>query len=307
MGERGPGGELNPATNESSRPCGRHRPDVALGTELPAPCGEPSKGSRAGPAMHDGRNVGAPGYRSPMPRQTAAAGLSRVQLAAALGLAPWQWARARRDGLIPAADLGDRWSQAIADDLAPAAAGIRAAAGELPDLGAHRAAEVLAARLGIPVTADGVEELSRRGQLPGAGDFKGCPLYDGRALEQFADEAAATAAGHAGRTRTAEQAAGYMRIRRADLDHLTRSGMLRPLRFGSSQWDRRGRASVPLYRTGDLDELLERGDIDWDQVRATPAGRPSPLIRPATAERAMAVLAGLPDPAGQKRASRRNR
>ena len=43
----------------------------------------------------------------------------------------------------------------------------------MPDLGAVRAAGVLSCRLGVPVTADGVEELARRGLLPVAGSLQG--------------------------------------------------------------------------------------------------------------------------------------
>ncbi|WP_183091712.1 hypothetical protein [Streptomyces radicis] len=43
---------------------------------------------------------------------------------------------------------------------------IRAEVGELPDLGAVRAADILRERLGIPVTPDAVIELGRVGQLP---------------------------------------------------------------------------------------------------------------------------------------------
>ena len=42
-------------------------------------------------------------------------------------------------------------------------------------------------------------------------------------------------------------------------------------------FDRRNRPTVPLYRTGDLDDLTASADIDWDAVRCTPAGRRSPL------------------------------
>ena len=53
-----------------------------------------------------------------------------------------------------------------------------------------------------------------------------------------------------GQLRTAGQAAAYLRIRRSDLAHLTRPGILRPVKYGRGPFDRRGQASVPLYRTG---------------------------------------------------------
>jgi len=38
-------------------------------------------------------------------------------------------------------------------------------------------------------------------------------------------------------------------------------------------------ASVPLYRTADLDDLAADPGIDWDAVGATPKGHRSPLVR----------------------------
>ena len=225
------------------------------------------------------------------------AGYGPVQLAVSLRLERWQFDRVRQAGLIPGPDRArGRWSAAAAAEAEARAGQIRAAAGSVPDLGAVRAAGVLSFRLGVPVTADGVEELARRRLLPVAGSYKGWPVYDGRALEAFADTAAAAEATRAGELRTADQSAAYLRIRRSDLDHLTRSKILRPVRYGRGPWDRRGEASVPLYRTGDLDRLAARPGIDWAAVRATPPGRRSPLKRLAEAETVLAVLAALPGP-----------
>jgi hypothetical protein len=159
---------------------------------------------------------------------------------------------------------------------------------------------VLSGRLGLPVTADGVEELVRRGLLLVVGYYKEHALYDGRALEAFTDTAAAADATWAGQLRTAGQAAAYLRIRRSDLAHLTRPGVLKPVRYGRSSWDRRGQASTPLYRTGDLDTLAARPDIDWAAVRATPSRRRSPLAALEQAENVLAALAGQPA-AGRRR------
>jgi hypothetical protein len=213
-----------------------------------------------------------------------------VQLAAYLGLERWQLSRARQAGLIPEPDRArGRWSAATAAAALARAGQIRAAAGSVPDLGAVRAAGVLSGRLGVAVTADGVEELARRGLLPVADYYKGYPMYGGRVLEVFSDAAAAAEATRAGELRTAAQAAAYLAIRRSDLNHLTRSGMLTPAKWGRGPWDRRDTFSVPLYRTGDLDRLAARPGIDWAAVRATPPCRRSPLARLAEAE---TVLAG---------------
>jgi hypothetical protein len=220
-----------------------------------------------------------------------------VQLATHLGLERWQLSRARQAELIGRPDLArGRWSAAAAAAALARAAQMREAAGSVPDLGAVRAVGVLASRLGVPVTADGVEELARRGLLSVAGGYKGWPLYDGRVLEAFTDAAVAAEATRAGQLRTATQSAAYLAIRRSDLNHLTRSWMLTPAKWGRGPWDRRDTVCVPLYRTGDLDRLAARPGIDWAPVRATPPGRRSPLARLAEAETVLAVLAALPGP-----------
>jgi hypothetical protein len=225
------------------------------------------------------------------------AGYGPVQLAAHLGLERWQLSRAVHGGLVGGPDLaGGRWSAAAAAAVLARAGQIRAAAGSVPDLGAVRAAAVLSERLGVPVTADGIEELARRGLLPVTGYYKGYPVYDGRVLEAFTDAAAAGEATRTGQLRTAGQSAAYLRIRRSDLRHLTRCGLLTPAKWGQGPWDRRDTCSVPLYRTGDLDQLAARPGIDWAAVRATPPGRRSPLKRLADAETVLAVLAALPGP-----------
>lgn len=133
------------------------------------------------------------------------------------------------------------------------------------------------------VTADGVRELARRGQLARAGWYKHWPLYDGRAIEAFADPATAEDASRAGELCTADGAAAYLGIRRTDFDHLTRAGLLERAGWCPGTWDRRGRCSVPLYRTGDLDALLTDPAIPWERVRATPPWHRSPLAQLLTA------------------------
>ncbi len=223
-----------------------------------------------------------------------------VQLADLLGLHPWQLSRTLADGLIPGPDRArGRWSARLAQAALAQADAIRAAAGSVPDLGAVRAAEVLSARLGTEVTGDGIEELARRGLIPVTGCYKGHCLYAGRTLESFTDAAAAADADRAGRLRTAAQAAAYLRIRRSDLNHLIRTRLLTPARWGHGPWDRRSECSVPLYRTGDLDHLLTRPDIDWAAVRATPARHRSALAPLAGAETILTALPG-PDPHPRK-------
>ncbi len=218
-----------------------------------------------------------------------------IQLAGFLGLTQWQVDRALDAGLIPGPDRSrGRWSARVAEAALERIGEIRAAAGSVPDLGAVRAAEMLSGRLGLVVTPDGVEELARRGLIPVTGCYKSHALYDGRALEAFTDTEAASGATWAGQLRTAGQAAAYLRVRRSDLNHLIRSQILKPVKHGHGPWDRRDTCSVPLYRTGDLDDLLARPDIDWAAVRAAPPGRRSPLADLAEAEAVLAALAAPP-------------
>jgi len=208
-----------------------------------------------------------------------------VQLAGYLGLPQWQFDRARNSGDIPAPDRsGGRWSAAIAAEALARIDEIRAAAGSIPDVGAVRAAEILSGRLGLVVTPDGIAELGRRGLVPVAGCYKEYDLYDGRALEAFTDIAAATEATWSGYLRTAGESADYLRIRRTDLNHLIRAGLLRHASLGYGPYDRKNQPTVPLYRAGDLDGLAARTDIGWDAVRQARKGQRSPLAALPTFE-----------------------
>lgn len=214
-----------------------------------------------------------------------------IQILDRLRLSTWQVDRAMEDGLLARPDRPrGRWSAAVVDAALERREEIVARAGSVPDLGAGRASDLLADRFGLDVPASVLLELDRRGLVPCVGDYKGHPLYCGRALEAFTDRVALEDALRAGNLHTAEQAATYLSVRRSDLDHLTRSGWLEAVTRVHSGWQRRREApAVPLYRTGDLDVLLAHPAIDWDDVRATPRGRPSPLAhltaRPAGVNR----------------------
>jgi hypothetical protein len=171
-----------------------------------------------------------------------------VQVAEFLGLARWQFDRART-------------------------------AGTIPDVGAGRAAEILSDRLGVPVTPAGVVELSRRGVLPEVGSYKGWPLYSGLAIEGFTYPGVATEASSAGQLRTADASARYLRIRRTDFNHLTRLGLLTPTEWCPGPFDSSHRCRVPLYRAADLDAVRADTRIDWASVRSTQSRRHSPLAR----------------------------
>lgn len=231
--------------------------------------------------------VGGGSYRGPMTADTAdtaVKGQARprtygpVQVPKTLGLARWEWHRALADGLIPppgvpAGATGARWTQAQMDGLLARRDEIKAKVGDVADLGAWQAAEVLAERLGVDVDPDAVVELARTGLIDKAGFYKGHRLYSGRSIAAFRDVAAFTEAAVAGRKLTSEQAAAYLRIRRLDFDRLVRAEWVKPSGSYQGQWS----STVLVFRTGSLDALAADPRIDLAAVRATPKGRPSPL------------------------------
>lgn len=155
-----------------------------------------------------------------------------------------------------------------------------------PDLGAVRAAELLAGRFGVEVPPHALPELARRGFVPQVGYYKDWALYSGYSLDAFTDRQVLDAAIRDGELFTGDEAAARLRIRRVDLDHLVSAGLLTPADYVHSRHQRRRETpAVALYRAGALDDVLARADIDWDAVRATPAGGRSPLARLRSAVR----------------------
>lgn len=216
-----------------------------------------------------------------------------IQLGERLGLRRWQLERAVEDGLLPPTNAEGRWPadqvDAIADDP-DRLADIRSRTGRWPDMGASRAAEILCEAFARDAIDSGtVIELARHDYLPVVGDYKGNPLYCGRRLESLVDRRvhdlpAVTAildrAIKQGQLLTLDQAAAHLRIRKSDAKHLVAANWLEPITWVHSEWQPRSAdPKVPLYRTGDLDVLLAHPAIDWDTVRATPKGRPSPLAK----------------------------
>lgn len=229
-----------------------------------------------------------------------------------IGLPVWAFERALRAGLIPPADpVTGRWPAVVVATAVADLDQIRLALGTQPDVGASRAAEVLSARFGIDVDPDVLIEMGRVGLIEEVGDYKGHPMYDGRALEAFDDRDALQRAITAGRLLARDDAARYPRVRRADVEHLVRAHWLEPVTWVQSGWQRRREApQVPLFRVADLDVLATHPSIDWDEVRATPAGRPSSLAHAGWGT-ALAVRAtahdhpepGLAHRAGQRRSA----
>ncbi|MGV9679123.1 3'-5' exonuclease [Nocardia sp. NPDC003482] len=77
---------------------------------------------------------------------------------------------------------------------------------------------------------------------------------------------------------TADAAAQLLDCARRHFDIAAEHGWITPARVHHKEVGRYRTVAVPLYRTGDVEALLDRPGIDWEQVRACPKGRPSPLL-----------------------------
>ncbi|WP_025620805.1 hypothetical protein, partial [Salinispora cortesiana] len=98
-------------------------------------------------------------------RKVPPADLGPIQVLRHTGLAEWQWDAGTAAGLIPGADVGGRWSVALADQVAARREEIVAAVGAEAPIGGHRAAERLSARTGLDVDKADVEALADVGVL----------------------------------------------------------------------------------------------------------------------------------------------
>lgn len=99
---------------------------------------------------------------------------------------------------------------------------------------------------------------------------------------------------HRARTVDAGRAAEVLEVRRVELDHLVAAGLIRPVhRAGESCPDDRADVSIGLFNVGELEDLREIDDIDWETVRGVRPGRPSPLreLMPALPTRAERIRA----------------
>jgi hypothetical protein len=96
------------------------------------------------------------------------------------------------------------------------------------------------------------------------------------------------------RTVDADRAADVLEVRRVELDHLVAAGLIRPVhRQGKRCPDDRADVSIGLFVVGELEDLREIDDIDWEAVRGVRPGRPSPLreLMPALPTRAERIRA----------------
>lgn len=278
------------------------------------------------------------GRRSNTTTTAAARDFGPIQLARYLGLQDWQFRTARERGLLPAADLGNRWSAAAAEVAAGKVAEIIALFGDHPPIGANRSAARLAQRTGHEVLPADIDVLVERGLLVAVDEFEGWPVYDTRHLDALDAEAIGEAvaartqwvhdsldawaaarelgwrhsefeqvskerqlsAGWFGRYHRdviaelaadealnarvdadrligPEQAATRLEIRRVDWDYLVAAGLIAHREINTMPTGRYKTVQVPMFLTRDVDELREHPAVDFEQVRATPPGRPSPL------------------------------
>ncbi|MGW4719403.1 3'-5' exonuclease [Nocardia sp. NPDC004260] len=86
---------------------------------------------------------------------------------------------------------------------------------------------------------------------------------------------------------TADQAATeLLDCARRHFDIAVEAGWVAPKRHHDKVVGRYRTVSVPLYRTGDVEALLDLPDIDWEAVRACPKGERSPLLEIAGGRKA---------------------
>jgi hypothetical protein len=99
----------------------------------------------------------------------------------------------------------------------------------------------------------------------------------------------------------AEAACGLLEIRHpTDWKFVTAAGWITPKTTVQSQVGKRRWIDVPLYATRDVEALREVPGVDWEEVRATPPGKPSPLREfaapgPSRAESLHAFAGALAD------------
>lgn len=222
-----------------------------------------------------------------MTKKPSRAALNAAALAHRMGLHEWQVIRAWYEDLIPDRDRSKGWSADLAETIVPEAERIRGLVGTVYDRNAYEVADYLTRRKDddAKVYVETVRELVRLGHLSMSRWIK--TEICGRSLQAFIDRHDAldvvAAAEVTGRTLMADQAAERLQIRRADFDHITRAGLLKPISWKLTGYtSKRNDPGMSLYRQGDVDALAEQpsiGGIDWQLVRTVKPGQRSPLAK----------------------------
>jgi hypothetical protein len=151
-------------------------------------------------------------------------------------------------------------------------------------------AEVLAAVvtertdwLAASITAEQAAEVLswRRRELQQVAEERGLQLWLDRYacadIEALAADEELCARVAADRLLGPDQAATRLEIRRTDWDYVVAGGWISPRKTTWMPVGRKSEVKVPMYRTADIDALLEIPGVDWDAVRACRKGDPSPL------------------------------
>jgi DNA polymerase III epsilon subunit-like protein len=77
---------------------------------------------------------------------------------------------------------------------------------------------------------------------------------------------------------TADNAAAILDAGRRHFDICVEAGWITPKTHHEKEISRYSSVSVPLYRTGDVQALLDLPDVNWAEVREAPKGKRSPLL-----------------------------
>lgn len=144
-------------------------------------------------------------------------------------------------------------------------------------IGCRWAADLLTKLSGQPVGAYDVDDLVYAGVLAYTGRFKGHPLVDSAAVRALAarDDLSALLDKH--RMMSTKQAAEYLDIRPTDIGYVVAAGWITPTRFRRKRVGITKEITYPVYHRRQLDALAELPGVNWQAVRETPRGHPSPL------------------------------
>jgi hypothetical protein len=74
-----------------------------------------------------------------------------------------------------------------------------------------------------------------------------------------------------------DQAAAHLELRRTDWDYVVSAGWATHFTIAQSKVGRYRTVDVPLYRTADVEAVLDVPGVDWEEVRAVRPGKPSVL------------------------------